>query len=324
MYLAITIDVEEDNWSNYDADPAMSNIGKMLELQELFDLYKVKPTYLITYPVATDMKSVALLRKIMEDGRCEIGAHVHPWNTPPFEEGKSVQNTMLFNLDKELQYKKIESLHEKILKNFGVAPVTFRAGRWGFDQTVAENMCKAGYKVDCSVSPFVNWKSYHGPDFSNWTPEIKRLPLEHQEQGDFLLEIPATIGFLQPNFKLCNTLFNAVSGSFLKHFRVIGILDKLKMLNKVWLSPEMSDGMEMIRLANRMEKEGYELLNMFFHSSSLKAGLTPFTKSPEDEKIILRRIEDFLENMAIRNVKPVTLREYGIPIHQNAQKAEIH
>ena len=323
MYLAITIDVEEDNWSNYDSDPVMSNIGKLSELQNLFDKYHVKPTYLITYPVATDMKSVSLLREIMEDGRCEIGAHVHPWNTPPFEEEMSVKNTMLFNLKRDLQYKKIESLHEIIRRNFEVEPVTFRAGRWGFDQTVAENMFKIGYKVDCSVSPYVNWQSYHGPDFSNWTPGIQRLYLGKKEHDQFLLEIPATIGFLQPNFKFCNRMFNTISNSSLKYFRMIGVLDKLKMLNKVWLSPEMSDGVEMIKLANSIKREGYVLLNMFFHSSSLKAGLTPFTKSVEDENIIMKRIEDFLKNMTINNVKSVTLREYGLSIHEKANKAGI-
>jgi hypothetical protein len=260
----------------------------------------------------------------MEDGRCEIGAHVHPWNTPPFEEEKSVNNTMLFNLKKELQYNKIESLHEIIRRNFGVEPVTFRAGRWGFDQTVAENMFKIGYKVDCSVSPYVNWQSYHGPDFSNWTPGIQRLYLGKKEHDQFLLEIPATIGFLQPNFKFCNRMFNTISNSSLKYFRMIGVLDKLKMLNKVWLSPEMSDGVEMIKLANSIKREGYVLLNMFFHSSSLKAGLTPFTKSVEDENIIMKRIEKFLEKMASNNVKSVTLREYGLSIHEKSDMARIH
>jgi hypothetical protein len=324
MHLAITIDVEEDNWSNYDSDPVLSNIGKIYELQKLFDKYHVKPTYLITYPVATDMKSVSLLRKIMEDGRCEIGAHVHPWNTPPFEEEKSVKNTMLFNLKSELQYKKIETLHEKICRNFEFEPVTFRAGRWGFDQTVAENMFKIGYKVDCSVSPYINWQRDHGPDFSIWTPEIKRLYLENKNHDHFLLEIPATIGFLQPNFNLCNKMFNTISNSKLKHIRMIGVLDKLNMLNKVWLSPEMSDGMEMIKLANSVKREGYVLLNMFFHSSSLKAGLTPFTKSVEDENIIMKRIEKFLEKMASNNVKSVTLREYGLSIHEKSDMARIH
>lgn len=316
MSLAITIDVEEDNWSNYDSDPVLSNIAKLSELQKLFDKYHVKPTYLITYPVAIDMKSVSLLRKIMEDGRCEIGTHVHPWNTPPFEEEKSVKNTMLFNLKRDLQYKKIESVHEKIRGNFGVEPVTFRAGRWGFDQAVAENMFKFGYKVDCSVSPYMNWESYHGPDFSNWSPGIQRIYLGNQAHDHYLLEIPATVGFLQPNYKLCNKMFNTISNSKLKHFRMIGVLDKLKMLNKVWLSPETSDGMEMIKLANSMKREGYVFLNMFFHSSSLKAGLTPFTKSVEDEKIIMKRIEEFLEKMAINNVKSITLREYALSIHE--------
>jgi hypothetical protein len=113
MYLAITIDVEEDNWSSYDSSPVLSNIPKLLELQKLFDSYDVKPTYLVTYPVVSDRNSVSILRKILEDGGCEIGAHLHPWNTPPHEEEKTVENTMLYNLEKNLQYRKMESLHEK-------------------------------------------------------------------------------------------------------------------------------------------------------------------------------------------------------------------
>jgi hypothetical protein len=246
----------------------------------------------------------------MEDGRCEIGTHVHPWNTPPHNEEKTVRNTMICNLEKDLQLRKIESLHEKIFDSFKVEPVSFRGGRWGFDRTVAEIIFNRGYKVDTSVSPYMNWEKYFGPDYSKSSPKEHFYYIEKNGKSDrYLLEVPATIGFLQTNYDLRNSLVNRISNSKLQYFRLVGILDKLGIINKVWLSPETSDGKEMIQLSKSMIREGYGLLNMFFHSSSLMAGLTPFAKSIEEENNLLRRIEEFLEFIVTNNVKSITLRE---------------
>lgn len=310
MYLAITIDTEEDNWSDYRSEPVLSNIGKLTELQTVFDKYGVKPTYLISYPVATDKNSISILRKILERGRCEIGAHLHPWNTPPFEEEKTVKNTMLFNLSKELQYRKLESLHEKIVENFQMEPISFRSGRWGFDQTVAENIHRLGYKVDTSVSPYLNWESYYGPDFSNRSPMPQLLQIGKSGSPDSsILEVPATIGFLQDNYDRCNARMKAISGSALRHFRLIGILDKLKIINKVWLSPESDDAGKMIRLTESIKRNKYPILNMFFHSPSLQYGLTHFTKTREQEEELRHRIEKFLEYMSVSNIESITMSE---------------
>ena len=105
MKLIVTIDTEEDNWGSYNpTGNTVENIGYIRELQELFDKYDVKPTYLLTYPVATDDNSVSLLRGVMERGGCEIGTHCHPWNTPPFKEQTGPKNSMLCNLPSNLQY----------------------------------------------------------------------------------------------------------------------------------------------------------------------------------------------------------------------------
>jgi len=322
VYLAITIDVEEDNWSNYGTAPVLTNIPRLLELQRLFDRYEVKPTYLITYPVASDKSSVTMLRKIMEDGRCEIGAHLHPWYTPPFDEEKTVRNTMLFNLPKELQYKKIASLHEKIFENFKMEPVTFRSGRWGFDQTVAENIHRLGYKVDTSVSPYMNWEKYNGPDFSSRSPMPEILYMDKtRDPGSSILEVPATIGFFQSNFDGCNAWLNTISNSKLKHFRLAGILDKLKLINKVWLSPESDDGDKMIRLAKTFVKKKYSILNMFFHSPSLQNGLTPFTKTKQEEAELTNRIEKFMIFKEVSNMESIKLSE---SLHLIVKKGEVH
>ncbi len=78
MHLVVTIDTEEDNWSNYGSKPVLTNIRKLVALQRMFDRHGVRPTYLVSYPVATDRESVSILRGFQEEGKCEFGAHVTP------------------------------------------------------------------------------------------------------------------------------------------------------------------------------------------------------------------------------------------------------
>lgn len=310
MYLTVTIDTEEDNWSNYASEPLLSNMEKIPELQKLFDRYGVTPNYLISYPVASDRKSAALLRGIMEDGRCEIGTHLHTWNTPPFEEEKIPRNTMLSNLDEGLQHRKLEALHSRIAENFGIEPVTFRSGRWGFDRTVARTIRRMGYKVDTSISPFSNWEMYHGPDFSEYSPKPHRIAVgDGGGSGDWIVEVPATIGFLQDDYPRCNRRLKAISGSALRRFRILGILDRLRLLNKVCLSPEPETAESMIALAESIRRNGYRVLNLFFHSTSLKHGLNHFTKTADDAAQLLTRIERFLEYAAKSGVRPIKLSQ---------------
>ncbi|TAK08329.1 MAG: WalW protein, partial [Candidatus Manganitrophaceae bacterium] len=67
MKLIITIDTEEDNWGSYrSTGMTLENIKRIPVLQQLFDAYQVKPTYLITHTVATDEASVAILKPILD------------------------------------------------------------------------------------------------------------------------------------------------------------------------------------------------------------------------------------------------------------------
>lgn len=50
----------------------------------------------------------------------------------------------------------------------------------------------------------------------------------------------------------------------------------------------------MIRLARRMMANDYEVINLFFHSPSLKCGLSPFVRTKDDEREFLLRIREFL------------------------------
>lgn len=298
MKLIITIDTEEDNWGNYiPSGYTLENIGQIPELQNLFDEFKALPTYLVTYSVATDPRAVSILRQISEQDRCEIGTHCHPWHTPPFGEENAEEKSMLCNLPYDLQFRKIERLHQTIIENFLTVPVSFRAGRWGYSRDVANSLNKLGYKVDSSILPLIDWTNYYGPDFSEVFPEPYRFHPEAifkpAARGD-LLEVPATIGFTQMNFRSSNNLFNFLKRNPFNRLRLLGVLDRLGLLNKIWLSPEQSSAEEMIALIKTFIKKKAPLINLFFHSPTLQIGLTPYVRTEADKREFMARIRAVL------------------------------
>jgi len=316
MKLVVTIDTEEDNWGNSSlAAYTLENIARIPAIQQLFDDFNVKPTYLLTYPVAACEKSVAILRELLEAGKCEIGSQCHPWNTPPLEEEKIKSNSMLCNLPADLQYSKLLALHETIHKNFDIEPVSFRSGRWGYSQDVARNLHRIGYKIDTSITPYTDWTHIYGRDFSHMSPRPFRFSIEdvfQESSKGQLVEVPVTIGYIG-----CLNWHSALGGAILKlikrkpinSLRLDGILYRLNLMKKVWLSPEVSDAANMIKLIEQMMKRQYQVINMVFHSSSLTHGLTPFVRTKEEEKRFFERIKAVLTFTRESGIDPIKLSD---------------
>src|SRR5439155_773374 len=61
----------------------------------------------------------------------EVGAHLHPWNTPPLDDPFLPHNTVLKNLPGALQRAKLEHLTALLTQAVGARPRCFRAGRFG-------------------------------------------------------------------------------------------------------------------------------------------------------------------------------------------------
>jgi len=240
--------------------------------------------------------------------------HCHPWNTPPFEEVPNEENSMLCNLPADLVGKKLTVLHNIIVEKFGITPISFRSGRWGYGLNVAASLYGLGYKIDTSITPYTNWTHYYGPDFSTISPKPFRFSWENifsesSTVNDALLEIPATIGYLQKHFSMCNAVDRLLRGKPLNRLRLIGLLDQLNLLNKVALSPEISDSKNMIELAKCLIMKGYKVINMFFHSSSLRAGLNEFVITKSDEKQFFQRIKEFLAFTRDEGIESIKLSE---------------
>lgn len=99
-----------------------------------------------------------------------------------------------------------------------------------------------------------------------------------------MLEVPVTIGFLQRNFTLCNSILQLTVQRPVSYLRIPGIFHKLNLINKVWLCPEGYGSRSMIGLAKSMMRNNFGIINMMFHSPALIHGLTPFVKTKDEEK----------------------------------------
>lgn len=298
MKLVVTVDVEEDQWGITPPRYAtVHNVRRLPTLQRLLNEFGIIPTYLLTYPVAMDPHAVAILREIMEGGGCEIGMHCHPWNTPPYEESLNKHNSMLCNLPKTLQFEKLQRLHEAIQNSFDMTPIAFRSGRWGFDAEVASNILRLGYRIDTSVTPYTSWAQESGPDFSYVSPQPYLFTQDSSTDRSptgALAEIPVSIGYLYGEFQACAKLSQRLRSGSLRGLKLGGLLSRLHVLRKVWLSPEMETPARMIQLVRQMRNQGYGVLNLVFHSSALMGGCGPFIRSEADERIFLENFRRFL------------------------------
>ena len=133
--LLVGIDTEGDN--QWDAaarlDQRFENIYALPRLHALFAQHGVRPTYVITHPVATDERSVEVLRRLQDGGDCEIGAHHHTWETPPCSDGRHPGATRTPRRCRCAQFAaQLEALTEAIERAVGRRPVSYRSGRFGF------------------------------------------------------------------------------------------------------------------------------------------------------------------------------------------------
>ncbi len=319
-YLVITIDTEEDDWGNYNCqDASVENINNIKLLQNIFNKYNATPTYLINYPVATNEVSVKILKKYHIDNLCDIGVHCHPWNTPPFTEEFNAKNSFMCNLPDELVYIKMSNLLRAIKNNFNTLPISFRAGRWGFGPNIAKIIRDLGLKIDTSITPFCNWNKYLGPVF-DLTDNVAYGFNENRilcrkaancssclKEKECILQLPPTVGFLQSNFKLCHNVREIFKEKPYSWTKLLGILDRARILNYRWLSPEMASCEDMINLSRVMMGKGYRFLNMSFHSTSLLPGKSPFVKTDQDLVLFLDKIDRYLKFALSENIKCIKL-----------------
>mgnify|MGYP000845570470 CR=1 FL=1 len=251
----------------------------------------------------------------MHDYDCEIGAHLHPEETPPFVRG-CPDDTSLMRLPFEARAEKLRTLTDAISKYFP-PPVSYRAGRWKLSPEDLGLLASFGYIVDTTVTPYVSWRIEHGPDFAGARRATSRVP------GTELWETPLTIGLnrgeriadgalLRSYLQFCSLELLGLPGP------VKAAWDVLRPVRPIWFRPTYSSAKEMIWLAERLiASEPETPLNMMFHSNELAVGGRPFIRTPDDAtRIVSRVVETSRYLTEQRGVRSTTLAAHVEALRQ--------
>jgi hypothetical protein len=307
--LTVIVDTEEEfDWAkpHSRANRGVTTIAAQVRAQEVFARYGVVPTYVIDHPVAADPQAVAHLRRFADNGRCEIGAHLHPWVNPPDDEAVIVRNSYPGNLPAALEREKLTRLTETIARSFGKQPTVYKAGRYGIGANTATILEDLGYDVDASLVPRTSFSADGGPDFTCYDDALRWF-------GRFrrLLEIPLSVGFAGLARTAGAKLYPHSVGPLGLRLHVPGVLARSGVLERIRLSPENSNVAEQKRLTKSLLDKGQRIFSLTYHSPSLEAGHTPFVRDARDLADFIDRIDHFcrwfIEDLGGRPTTPTAL-----------------
>jgi hypothetical protein len=287
--LLVTIDAEADfDWSKKSrAAMGVSSIRNQRDVRRIFERFSVRPTYMVDYPVSTRPEGYSLVREIVNEGKCEVGAHLQPWDTPPLIETINEYNSYAGNLPPSVEREKLTRLTEVIERNIGIRPRIYRAGRYGIGHATSRILDELGYEIDASIKPGTDLRPWLGPDFGTCG-----ISPYWCGPGSRLLEIPLTIDFTGLAASCGLALYKiAVRGG---PFHVPGVLARLHILDRITLTPEGVALHEMQRLTRALLRRGHRIFCMTYHSSSLAVGNTPYVQSDLDLSVFLSRLENYL------------------------------
>jgi hypothetical protein len=289
--LLVVVDTEEEfDWARpFDRQcRATTAIQGLVPLQAMLESVGARPTYVIDHPVATTPASAMVLRRFAESGRAEIGAHLHPWVTPPDEEPVNAFNSYAGNLAPALERAKLVSLVAAIEQGVGVRARTFKAGRYGIAPHTVQHLRELGFLCDLSSSPWCDWSGDGGPDFRGYRNDPYWLPGEPD-----LLEIPTTSGYFGPLRGLAPWI-TPVDNRPDRGAALGALLRRARLAQRAMLTPEGFGLSHLKALALRLIRDGHRVLTLSFHSPSVVPGHTPFVRDDAQLVGFMQTMHDFV------------------------------
>lgn len=269
----------------------VASMNEQVVLHRVFDRFGVVPTYFVTYPIVTQPDGYAFLAECLKAGKCQIGAQLHPWVTPPYEEVVNAYNSFAGNLPEALERDKLKTLTEAIGARFGVRPTAYRAGRYGVGPNTVKTLAALGYRVDSSVVPEFSYHATGGPTFFGRPPTPYWLDSERR-----VLELPLTstyIGHLsRGNWRhLANGLFENDA----RYALARSVMARTGMMERIRLTPEGTNVSDAKRLVRALLKRGTRIFTLSYHTPSLLPGNTPYVRSRADRDRFIGWFEEFYE-----------------------------
>jgi hypothetical protein len=311
MHLLVGIDTEGDNqWdAAARANQRFENIYALPRLHALFARHGVRPTYVITYPVARDPRSADVLRGLAAQGDCEIGAHHHAWETPPCSADDVRRHPYASVLPRAQFADQLASLTTAIADAVGMRPVSYRSGRFGFSADHVAALEREGYLVESSVAPLFYESHKGGPEFveAPLAPYFLAYDSAVTPGTSNLLEVPVSAALNRRLPKRLQYLYARAP----RPYTTKRLLRALGLLRLRWLRPSYSSLADMMALARDLARRQERVLNLIFHSSEAIVGGSPYNRTQAELDAFCERLEHFL-SFAVQDLgaTPATFAEF--------------
>ena len=311
MHLLVGIDTEGDNQWNAAAraNQRFENLYALPRLHALFARHGVRPTYVITYPVARDAASAEVLRRLLAQGDCEIGAHHHAWETPPHTPDDVRKHPYAADLPLRQFEQQLAGLTTAIEEAVGVRPISYRSGRFGFSAAHVPALERLGYRIESSVAPLFYEAHKGGPDFveAPLTPYHLAYDSATKPGSSSVLEVPVSAALNRRAPRRIQYLYARAP----RPYTTKRVLKKLGVAHVRWLRPSYSSLDDMVGLARDLARAGEPVLNLLFHSSEAIVGGSPYNTTDAELSAFCDRLERFFEfARTTLKAQPVTFAEF--------------
>lgn len=304
LYVVVDTEAEFD-WSREFASnlTSVSAIVGVSRGQEVLDRFGIRPIYVVDYPVASQPAGYRPILEILERGACHVGAHLHPWTTPPFEEVPSEWNSFAGNLPPSLEERKLQTLIAAITASFGRPPRFFKAGRYGIGANTMALLARSGISVDFSIMPGTNMRARGGPDFRAYSADPYLF--------DDVLSVPMTRGYVGLLASTPPTLKAILERRLAQRLKLPAILSKAGLINRVTLTPEGVTADEQKTLIRRLLARGHRTFVLHYHSPSLMPGHTAYARTEAEVQALLECMDEvcrfFVEDLGGKAGDPASL-----------------
>ncbi len=314
MKLAVTIDVEEEGLfrSEYHSgDAPASNVPRLQLLDSVFREFDIRPTLLVSYQVARYAPNRRILLELVSRWQGEMGAHLHPWNTPPLDPLPYPEPAPSELIPRELLAAKLENL-TAALKPMGVRPVSFRMGRFNMGPKMLSVLEESEIRVDSSICPM---RKYYGGPSHLAAPSEPYFPDRDnlcRAGSSEILEVPLTVLPVVPGL-----------GSALEGIERTGLVPRAWVS---WFAMNLGSlpaqpywtGLRRLKMAVQLHRaRGGHVLCVFFHSSELLPGASPQTSTDQDVERFIDRLRHFFSWLRRKiSVESITLSELRDSFHR--------